>query len=129
MKPTHDIGAKSTYASSTTTTPVDASITFSTATDPAQVPVGEFGLTMNLSGAGSSAKSWDQIPSRPVACGAGERAEAHLDELVAAVAERDLLRLHMVVSRDGAARGRRGRARIKTQLVVGRIADRLQHSR
>src|SRR2546427_7348816 len=71
MKPTHDMGAKSTYASSTTTTPPDVPTTLSTATGAAHVPVGEFGLTMNLSGAGSSAKSWAQTPSWPVACGAG----------------------------------------------------------
>src|SRR5437773_1426161 len=70
---------------------------------------------------------WRRV--RNAIAGARERTEAHLDELVAAVAERDLLRLYMVVGGDGVSCRRRGRARIQAQLVVGRVADRLEHSR
>src|SRR5229473_4249442 len=52
-----DSGAKSTYASSRTTTPRDRASTRSTDILPWCVPVGEFGLTRNLSGAGSSTRS------------------------------------------------------------------------
>src|SRR5205823_931342 len=70
---------------------------------------------------------WRRV--RDAIAGAGERAEAHLDELVAAVAEHDLLSPHAVMGRDGASRGRSGRAWIQAQLVVGGVANRLQHSR
>src|SRR5207237_2966504 len=48
-----DSGAKSTYASSITTMPVDAATTSATAPLSNSAPVGEFGLTTNLSGEGS----------------------------------------------------------------------------
>src|SRR5690348_9071683 len=49
-------GAKSTYASSITTTPEDAFTTASTRSVSNRTPVGELGLTTNFSGAASAAR-------------------------------------------------------------------------
>src|SRR5258708_10179341 len=60
-RPTCDSKAKSTYASSSTTTPLDRRTARSTDAAPCHVPVGELGLTRNFSGAGSSMSSVDQV--------------------------------------------------------------------
>src|SRR5260370_9269234 len=60
-RPTCDSKAKSTYASSSTTTPLDRRTARSTDRAPCHVPVGELGLTRNFSGAGSSMSAVDQV--------------------------------------------------------------------
>ena len=69
--PTCDSKAKSTYASSSTTTPCDRFKARSTDGPACQVPVGEFGLTRNFSGAGSSMSSLDQVNISPLGLGDG----------------------------------------------------------
>src|SRR5689334_9000550 len=68
---THDLGAKSTYASSRTTTPWERVRTRSTEVWPCQVPVGELGLTRNFSGASSSASRLVHVQPSAQGCGAG----------------------------------------------------------
>src|ERR1700694_2068376 len=69
--PTCDSNAKSTYASSSTTTPLDRWTARTTDAAPCQVPVGELGLTRNFNGAGSSMSSVDQVNISLLGCGEG----------------------------------------------------------
>ena len=64
----------------------------------------------------------------PVA-GAGEGAEAELDQLVAPVADDHLLGLQPVVAGDLLPGGTSRGARIQPQPLVDRLTDRLKHSR
>src|SRR5207237_9655189 len=59
-----------------------------------------------------------------IAC-AGERAKAHLNELIAAIAEGDLVWLQAEVLRDRDPGGLSGWARVEAKGVVGSLADRL----
>src|SRR5260370_32016720 len=60
-RPTCDSKAKSTYASSSTTTPLDRRTARSTDRAPCHLPVGELGLTRNFSGAGASLNAGHQV--------------------------------------------------------------------
>src|SRR6266508_1657412 len=63
-----EVGAKSTYASSIATTPDDTATAAATSPASNNAPVGELGLTMNLSGAGSGPRLGGSSANCSVGC-------------------------------------------------------------